>query len=121
MPQKHPPTYYNVHTRPSPPHLPPLSTPFLPSSPLKNTRINTNNDDQTNHNQRGRDQRHKRHTAPTSREFAADDPMLAFEIAVEADEEDDDGDAEESGAEGFADLAEAGGVLSGGDGGGGKG
>jgi len=75
--------------------------------PLENTRVNTNDNDQTNHNQRGRHQRNKRHTTPTSREFAPDDPMLALEIAMEAYEQHDDGDAEESGAEGFADFAQA--------------
>ena len=47
--------------------------------------------------------------SPASRELATDNPILTFEITMEAYYQDEDGDADERGAERFANAAEAGG------------
>lgn len=103
-------------SRPSFPIRPlplPHFLPILLTSSFKNTRVDSNDDDQTSHDQRRRNQGNERHAAPRGRELAADDPVLALKVAMEADEEDDDGDAEEGGAERLADLAQLGAGVGG--------
>lgn len=59
------------------------------------TRRNGQNNCQCSDNKSCRRKRREGNTAPTSRELAADDPILAFEVAVEAHDEDEDGNADE--------------------------
>jgi hypothetical protein len=66
---------------------------------------------QTGDNQHDGDQAGQGDAAPAGWELATDDPVLALKVAVEADEEDDDADSQEGGAEGFAQVAEAGGGM----------
>lgn len=79
--------------------------------PLNRTRRHGQNNRKSRNNQRKRHRRRQSHTAPTSRELAPDDPILALEVAVEAHNQNQNGDADEGGAERFADAAEAGRVL----------
>jgi len=66
---------------------------------------------QTRDNQHHGDQTGQRDAASASWELAADDPVLALKVPVEADEEDDDADTQEGGAERLAQVAEAGGGV----------
>jgi hypothetical protein len=83
---------------------------FLPSNflLLKCPRRNRQHDDQTRDNQPAGHRRHNQDAASRRRELASDNVVLALEEAVEADEEDEDGDGDEGGAERLANLTEAG-------------
>ncbi|OJD09429.1 hypothetical protein ACJ73_10323, partial [Blastomyces percursus] len=52
-------------------------------------------------------ERHDGNAAPARGELAADNPVLALEVSVEADQEDHNGYAEEGGAERLAEAAQA--------------
>jgi len=61
-------------------------------SSLKSPRRHHDNNHQTRNNQRARHRRHDQNTAPGRRKLAADDIVLALEISVEAQEQNQDGD-----------------------------
>lgn len=85
-------------------------TPPSPRSPLllKNPRIDHADDHQARDDQRRRHRRDQEDAAPTGRELPPDDPVLALEVAPPAHEQDQDGDAQEGGAQRFAHLAKVG-------------
>lgn len=62
---------------------------------LNSTGRNGQNNRQRSDNKSSRRKRRERNTAPASRELAADNPILAFEVAVETHDEDEDGNADE--------------------------
>lgn len=77
------------------------------SSTLQRAVRYRQDDHKTAHHQRPGDERDDGNAAPARGELAADHPILALEVSVEADEEHNDGDAEECGAERLAEAAEA--------------
>ena len=64
-------------------------------SALPDAFANGKNDDQTRNNDQTSDNRNKYDATSACWEFASDDIVLAFEIAVKADEEHNDADAYE--------------------------
>jgi hypothetical protein len=88
-------------------HAPPL---FFPPNflLLKRPWRNRQHDGQTRDNQPAGHRSHNQDAASRRRELTSDNVVLALEEAVEADEEDKDGDGNEGGAERLADVAEAG-------------
>lgn len=64
-------------------------------------------DDQTGHDQHHGNQPRQGDAAPARRKLAPDDPVLAFKISMEADEQDDDADAQKGGSEGFAQVSKS--------------
>lgn len=62
--------------------------------------------DETRYHQGERHHGNQRHAASADREFPSDDPVLGFEIAVEADEQGQNADPEEGGAERLSELAQ---------------
>lgn len=77
----------------------------IPSLPLKLLGIDDQDNDQTSHHKGEGNERYERHAAPTRRKLAANDPVLAFEIAMETHKEHDDADPDEGGADRLAHAA----------------
>lgn len=63
---------------------------------------NRQDDRKSSYDQRSSHKRRKCYAAPTSRELPTNNPILALEVAVEANNKDKDRDADESRAERFA-------------------
>lgn len=63
--------------------------------PLKRTRRNSQDNRKSRNDKRKRHKRRQRNTPPTSRELATDYPVLTLEVAVETNDEDEHGYADE--------------------------
>lgn len=78
--------------------------------PLKSSGGNNDDNNQASDNQGAGNGTDDDDTAPAGGEFASDYIVLALKVAVEAQQQDQNGNAEEGCAEGFANLAQAGAV-----------
>lgn len=78
---------------------------LLFNCPRRNGQYNR----QRRNDQCRRDKRRQCNASSTGWELATDNPVLTLKVSVEANYEDEDGDADERGAERFADTAKAGG------------
>lgn len=89
-------------------HTPfPALLPFpTPPSPLKCLGRHDKYHNQATHNERASDGGDQHDGATAGGEFAADDVVLGFEVAVEANEEDNDGNGDKGGPQRFADVAQ---------------
>jgi hypothetical protein len=85
----------------------PLLHPFLFFGVISRRRHHQHHH-QARHNKRYGNQSHQRHTPPTSRELATNNPMLALKVPVETDKENHDADPQEGCAERFPQVAQPG-------------